>query len=100
MYNDAFGETSSHNLHTSGRILLNIWRAMQTELKLPIYNFEACIAAVLQLRVPEIPAHVLSGARPCCAVHKVGLACWAVQPQLVGAVHTLALSQLNLYGHP
>lgn len=62
MYNDAYGETSAHNLHTSGRLLLNIWRAMQTELKLPIYNFEACTAAILQLRVPEIPAHVISGA--------------------------------------
>lgn len=61
MYNDAFGETSAHNLHTSGRILLNIWRAMTTELKLPIYNIEACVAAVLQLRVPDIAPYVVAG---------------------------------------
>jgi hypothetical protein len=62
MFNDTYGESTAHNLHTSGRIMLNIWRAMQTELKLPIYNAEACFAAVLQLRVPEVPPHVVSGA--------------------------------------
>lgn len=61
-YNDEYGERTAHNLHTSGRILLNIWRAMQTELKLPIYNREACCAAVLRTRVPEVPHHVLAGA--------------------------------------
>lgn len=62
MVNDVYGETTAHNLHSSGRILLNIWRAMQTELKLPIYNLEACLAAVLRMRVPDIPAYVISGA--------------------------------------
>jgi DNA polymerase elongation subunit (family B) len=62
MFNDVYGESTAHNLHSSGRILLNIWRAMQTELKLPIYNLEACLAAVLRMRVPDIPAYVLSGA--------------------------------------
>lgn len=45
-------------------MVLNIWRAMQTELKLPIYNVEACVAAVLRTRVPDIPHHVLAGTRP------------------------------------
>lgn len=60
-YNDEYGEQTAHNLHTSGRVVLNIWRAMQTELKLPIYNFEACCAAILRTRVPDIPHHVLAG---------------------------------------
>jgi DNA polymerase elongation subunit (family B) len=62
MYNDAYGAETAHNLHTSGRIVLNIWRAMQTELKLPIYNLEACVAAILQMRVPEVPRYILAGA--------------------------------------
>eukprot|EP00892_Ulva_mutabilis_P005116 jgi/Ulvmu1/2977/UM015_0017.1 len=60
-YNDEYGEKTAHNLHTSGRVVINIWRAMQTELKLSIYNLEACAAAVLRTRVPEIPHHVLAG---------------------------------------
>lgn len=60
-YEDVYGETAQHTLHTSGRVSINIWRALLTELKLSIYNFESCAAAILQTRVPEIPAHVLSG---------------------------------------
>lgn len=63
-YNDEYGERTAHNLHTSGRVVLNIWRAMQTELKLPIYNREACAAAVLRTRVPELPHHALAGTHP------------------------------------
>lgn len=68
-YNDEYGERTAHNLHSSGRVVLNIWRAMQTELKLPIYNREACCAAVLRTRVPEVPYHVLAGTPPPATLH-------------------------------
>lgn len=66
MYNDAYGEATTHNLHSSGRIILNMWRAMHQELKLTAYTFESCAAAILRMRVPEIPATVLAGAQTTC----------------------------------
>jgi hypothetical protein len=40
--------------------VLNLWRLWRSELKLRIYTFESCCAAVLRLRVPHVPAWVLS----------------------------------------
>lgn len=61
LFEDSYGEVTQHNLHTSGRVSVNLWRALRFELKLPIYNFESCAAAILQMRVPEIAPHVLFG---------------------------------------
>jgi hypothetical protein len=104
LFNDAYGETTAHNLHTSGRIMLNIWRAMQTELKLNIYNAEACFAAVLQLRIPEVPPYVVSGACQLFASHfahglKGSLFDWAAfeteVPQCCQMVNHLGLSSVG-----
>ena len=58
--NDEYGQLHASGLHCTGRIILNLWRTLRSELKLNIYTFESCVAAVLQLRVPHIPAHELA----------------------------------------
>ena len=40
--------------------MLNVWRILRSELKLNIYTFESCVAAVLQLRTPHVQPHVLT----------------------------------------
>ena len=40
--------------------VLNLWRIFRTEMKLPVYTFEACVAALLQRRTPKIPPWVLT----------------------------------------
>ncbi|KAK9818869.1 hypothetical protein WJX74_003598 [Apatococcus lobatus] len=57
---DEYGQLHQSGLHSTGRIIINLWRALRSELKLNIYTFESCVAAVLQLRVPHIPAHELA----------------------------------------
>jgi len=46
--------------HVAGRILLNLWRVMRGELKLPNYTLESCAAAVLRQRVPRVPLRQLA----------------------------------------
>lgn len=58
--NDEYGVLHASGIHVAGRIVLNLWRLLRSELKLRIYTFESCVAAVLQLRTPHIPAWVLS----------------------------------------
>ncbi|BDA47990.1 probable DNA polymerase zeta catalytic subunit [Coccomyxa sp. Obi] len=58
--NDEYGVLHASGIHVAGRIVLNLWRLLRSELKLRIYTFEACVAAVLQLRTPHTPAWVLS----------------------------------------
>ena len=57
---DEYGQLHASGLHSAGRIILNMWRIMRSELKLPIYSFEACTASLLQLRTPHIPAWALA----------------------------------------
>ena len=45
---DEYGQLHASGLHVQGRIVLNLWRLLRSELKLRIYTFEACVAAVLQ----------------------------------------------------
>lgn len=52
---DEYGQLHASGLHTAGRIILNLWRVLRGELKLPIYTFESCCAAVLRLRTPHVP---------------------------------------------
>ena len=70
--NDDYGQLHASGLHCHGRVVLNLWRLLRSELKLRIYTFESCVAAVLQLRTPHVPAWVLAqwfskgpGGRPC-----------------------------------
>jgi DNA polymerase zeta len=57
---DEYGQLHSSGIHCAGRMVLNLWRLLRQELKLRIYTFESCVAAVLQLRTPHVPAWVLS----------------------------------------
>jgi hypothetical protein len=47
-------------MHSTGRILLNLWRIMKGEIKLGNYTFESCAAAVLRKRVPHVPPQQLA----------------------------------------
>ena len=58
--NDEYGELHASGIHCTGRIVLNVWRILRSELKLNIYTFESCVAAVLQLRTPHVQPHVLT----------------------------------------
>ncbi|KAK9800905.1 hypothetical protein WJX73_009136 [Symbiochloris irregularis] len=84
---DEYGQLHASGLHSSGRIILNLWRILRSELKLPIYTFEACVAALLQLRTPHIPAWAL--------------AAWFNQPPAAGGrwrcvAYWVARARLNL----
>eukprot|EP00210_Caulerpa_lentillifera_P001997 g1914.t1 len=46
-------------IRSPGRILLNLWRVLQSEIKLAIYTFENCVAEVLKIRVPKIEQQTL-----------------------------------------
>ena len=57
---DDYGQLHASGLHCHGRIVLSLWRLLRSELKLRIYTFESCVAAVLQLRTPHTPAWALA----------------------------------------
>lgn len=58
--NDEYGALHASGIHCTGRIVLNVWRILRSELKLNIYTFESCVAAVLQLRTPHVQPYVLT----------------------------------------
>lgn len=58
--NDEYGRQHASGIHCTGRILLNMWRLLQSEVKLNIYTFEACVAALMQKRTPHMPAWLLT----------------------------------------
>ena len=58
--NDEYGQLHASGIHCTGRIVLNVWRILRSELKLNIYTFESCMAAVLQLRTPHVQPQVLT----------------------------------------
>ena len=58
--NDEYGQLHSSGLHSAGRIVLNLWRLLRSEIKLGIYTFESCVSALLQLRTPHLPTWFLS----------------------------------------
>ena len=37
-----------------------MWRLLRSEIKLNIYTFESCVAALLQLRTPHLPPWLLT----------------------------------------
>ncbi|KAK3237761.1 hypothetical protein CYMTET_52186 [Cymbomonas tetramitiformis] len=57
---DEYGESHASGIHLAGRVVLNLWRLLRSEVKLGIYTFENCVAAVLRHRVPHVPAHRLA----------------------------------------
>ncbi len=57
---DEYGASHSSGIHITGRILLNMWRILRGEIKLNIYTFESCVAALLHLRVPHITSQQLT----------------------------------------
>ncbi len=50
---DEYGQLHASGLHSAGRILLNLWRVLRSELKLSIYSFENCVHALMRTRVPH-----------------------------------------------
>ncbi|KAJ0979746.1 hypothetical protein J5N97_015220 [Dioscorea zingiberensis] len=56
---DEWGATHASGIHVGGRIVLNIWRLMRSEVKLNIYTAEAVAEEVLRRKVPSISCRVL-----------------------------------------
>ncbi|XAR52606.1 DNA-directed DNA polymerase [Bertholletia excelsa] len=57
---DEWGRTHASGVHVGGRVVLNIWRLMRSELKLNMYSIEAVAEAVLRRKVPCIQSKVLT----------------------------------------
>ena len=49
----ASGSMSSQGLQIVGRVPINLWEIIRSEVKLNIYTFESCVHAILQRRVPK-----------------------------------------------
>lgn len=58
--NDEYGQLHASGVHSAGRIVLNLWRLLRSEVKLNVYTFEACVGALLKQRTPHIPHWVLA----------------------------------------
>ncbi|KAM0954326.1 putative DNA-directed DNA polymerase [Dioscorea sansibarensis] len=56
---DEWGRTHASGIHVGGRIVLNIWRLMRSEIKLNMYTAEAVAEEVLRRKVPSIPGRIL-----------------------------------------
>ncbi|XXG54196.1 hypothetical protein AAC387_Pa03g2142 [Persea americana] len=57
---DEWGRTHASGVHVGGRIVLNMWRIMRSEIKLNMYTVEAAAEAVLRRKVPSFPFRVLT----------------------------------------
>ncbi|CAN1232917.1 DNA polymerase zeta catalytic subunit [Linum perenne] len=57
---DEWGRTHASGVHVTGRIVLNVWRLVRSEVKLNLYTIEAVSEAVLRRKTPSIPYKVLS----------------------------------------
>nr|XP_011466294.1 PREDICTED: DNA polymerase zeta catalytic subunit isoform X2 [Fragaria vesca subsp. vesca] len=57
---DEWGRTHSSGVHVGGRIVLNVWRLMRSEVKLNMNTVEAVSEVVLRRKVPYIPNKVLT----------------------------------------
>ncbi|CAA6669075.1 unnamed protein product [Spirodela intermedia] len=57
---DEWGRTHASGIHVGGRIVLNVWRLMRSELKLNLYTVEAVVEEVLRRKVPCIPCTTLN----------------------------------------
>jgi DNA polymerase zeta len=52
--NDQYGWDHDSGIRVAGRIVLNMWRTIRAEVKLPSYSFENCVSSILKTRVPHI----------------------------------------------
>ncbi|CAI0551267.1 unnamed protein product [Linum tenue] len=57
---DEWGRTHASGVHVVGRIVLNVWRLVRSEVKLNMYTIEAVSEAVLRRKTPSIPFRVLT----------------------------------------
>ncbi|GMI88783.1 recovery protein 3 [Hibiscus trionum] len=57
---DEWGRTHASGVHVGGRIVLNVWRLMRSEVKLNMYTTEAVAESVLRRKIPAIPYKVLT----------------------------------------
>lgn len=57
---DEWGNTHGSGIWLRGRVILNVWRLMRTEIKLRIYSYENVVANVLKERVPHYPFEALT----------------------------------------
>lgn len=60
MLSDEYGQLHASGLHSAGRILLNLWRVLRSELKLSIYTFHNCVHALTRRRVPHFASAQLT----------------------------------------
>ncbi|CAH1444198.1 unnamed protein product [Lactuca virosa] len=51
---DEWGRTHASGVHVGGRIVLNLWRLVRSEVKLNMYTAEAVAEAVLRRKIPFI----------------------------------------------
>lgn len=51
--NDDWGESHDSGIWVVGRIVVNVWRIMRSELKLGIYTMENVVHNVLKVRMPH-----------------------------------------------
>ncbi|QDZ21998.1 catalytic subunit of DNA polymerase zeta [Chloropicon primus] len=59
LLSDEYGQLHASGLHSAGRIVLNLWRILRSELKLSIYSFHNCVHALTRRRVPHfLPAQL------------------------------------------
>lgn len=58
--NDSWGDTHGSGLWLVGRIVLNLWRSMRQQLRLPIYSAEHVAWATLRKRVPRVSLPTLA----------------------------------------
>lgn len=57
---DEWGRTHASGIHVSGRIILNCWRLVRSEVKLNMYTAEAVAEEVLRRKIPFIPCKELT----------------------------------------
>ncbi|XP_074555935.1 DNA polymerase zeta catalytic subunit [Curcuma longa] len=57
---DGWAHSLANELHVVGRIVLNLWRLMRSEVKLNMYSIEAVTEEVLRRKIPSIPCKVLN----------------------------------------
>ncbi|KAE8658019.1 DNA polymerase zeta catalytic subunit [Hibiscus syriacus] len=70
---DEWGRTHASGVHVGGRIVLNVWRLMRSEVTLNMYTAEAVAESVLRRKIPAIPCKVLKNGIQ-VVVHKQELA--------------------------
>lgn len=57
---DEWGRTHASGIHVTGRIILNCWRLVRSEVKLNMYTAEAVAEEVLRRKIPFIPCKELT----------------------------------------